>query len=136
MASVAGLKRATAMLFAACALAEIAIGAILLVFPQVASFLLAASLDANGLLVARALGSALFALGLTWWSMRNDAHAVSGCRAGFIFYNLVVGALLAFQALHVVRPLWPALAGAVHLLAGAAFAVTTVRNAVAGRTSG
>jgi hypothetical protein len=124
------------MLFAACALAEIAIGAILLVFPQVASFLLAASLDANGLLVARALGSALFALGLTWWSMRNDAHAVSGCRAGFIFYNLVVGALLAFQALHVVRPFWPALAGAVHLLAGAAFAVTTVRNAVAGRTSG
>jgi hypothetical protein len=136
MASAKRTQRATALLFAACALAEIVTGAVLLVFPRVASWLLDAPLEATGLLVVRALGSALLALGITWWMLRNDAQAVAGCRVGFIIYNLVVGALFAYQALHVARPLWPSLAGAVHLLAGVAFVAMNARNAVATRTSG
>jgi hypothetical protein len=105
--------------------AQIGVGVVLLPFPQVAALLLDASLDGTGLLVARGLGGAALALGLTWWIVRNDSRAVARCAAGFIIYNVVVGALFAFQALQAARPPLPWLVGIVHLLAGGAFAAAT-----------
>ena len=117
-------QRAAALLFSASALGEIGVGVVLLPFPQVAALLLDASLDGTGLLVARGLGGAALALGLTWWIARNDARALAYCTAGFIIYNVAVGALFAFQALQAARPALPWLVGIVHLLAGGAFAAT------------
>ena len=120
-----GAQRTAVLLFAASALGEIGVGAGLLAFPQLAALLLDASLDAIGLLVVRGLGGAVLALGLTWWIMRNDAHAVARCAAGFIIYNVVVGALFVFQALHVAHPVLPWLVGAIHLGAGGTFVAAT-----------
>ena len=117
-----GTQHAAVLLFSASALGEIAVGVFLLPFPQLAAPLLDAPLDGNGLLLARALGGAALALGLTWWIARNDARALAYCTAGFIIYNAAVGALFAFQALRTARPLLPWLVGIVHLLAGGAFA--------------
>jgi len=118
-------QRAAALLFSASALGEIGVGLFLLPFPQLAALLLDASLDGTGLLVARGLGSAVLALALTWWIMRNDARALARCTAGFIIYNVVVGALFAFQALHAAHPALPWLVGIAHLVAGGAFVAAT-----------
>jgi hypothetical protein len=133
-----GIQRAAALLFSASALGEIGVGVVLLPFPQVAALLLDASLDGTGLLVARGLGGAALALGLTWWVARNDARALAYCTAGFIIYNMVVGALFAFQALHAARPALPWLVGIVHLAAGGAFAaaVAFARLSGSSRSSG
>lgn len=133
-----GTQRAAARLFSVSALSEIGVGVCLILFPQLAAVLLDASLDGAGLLVARGLGSAVLALALTWWIMRNDARAVARCAAGFIIYNVVVGAVFAFQAMHAARPALPGLVGIVHLLVGGAFAVTIVfaRSPRSSRSSG
>ena len=120
-----GTQRAAALLFSASALSEIGVGVCLLAFPQLAALLLDASLDGTGLLVARGLGGAALALGLTWWIARNDARARARCTAGFIIYNVAVGALFAFQALQAARPALPGMVGVVHLVAGGAFAAAT-----------
>ena len=120
-----GAQRAAALLFSASALGEIGVGLFLLPFPQLAALLLDAPLDGPGLLVARGLGGAALALGLTWWLARNDARALASCTAGFILYNVAVGALFAFQALQAARPLLPGVVGVVHLGAGGAFAAAT-----------
>ncbi len=117
-----GAQHAAVLLFSLSALGEIGIGAFLLTFPQLAALLLDASLDGNGLLVARGLGGAALALGLTWWIARNDARARARCTAGFIIYNVAVGAVFVFQARQAARPALPWLVGVVHLVAGGAFA--------------
>lgn len=117
-----GAQRVATVLFAASALGEIGVGAGLLPFPWIAALLLGAPLDGLGLLVARALGGAALALGITWWSVRNDAHAVARCAPGFLIYNVAVGAVFMFQALQVSHPALPGIVGLVHLLAGGAFA--------------
>ncbi|HLB23705.1 MAG TPA: hypothetical protein VJP07_06400 [Dehalococcoidia bacterium] len=133
-----GTQRAAALLFAASALGEIGIGVILLAFPQVAALLLDASLDATGLLVVRGLGGTVLALGLTWWIVRNDARALAYCTAGFIIYNVVVGACFVFQALRAAHPALPWFVGIAHLLAGGVFAaaIAVARLSGSSRSSG
>ena len=120
-----GAQRAAVLLFSLSALGEIGVGVFVLPFPQLAALLLDAPLDGPGLLVARGLGGAALALGLTWWIARNDARARARCTAGFIIYNVAVGALFAFQALQAARPALPGMVGVVHLVAGGAFAAAT-----------
>jgi hypothetical protein len=133
-----GAQRAAALLFSASALSEIGVGVCLLLFPQVAALLLDAALDGTGLLVARGLGSAVLALALTWWIMRTDVRALARCAAGFIIYNVVVGGVFAFQAMHAARPALPGLVGTVHLLVGGAFAlaIAFARSPQSSRSSG
>lgn len=103
------------------AVGEIGVGVAVVVVPQIGPILIAAPLDASGLLVARMLGGAVLALGITWWLARGEAAAISRCAAGFLVYNVTVGALFVAAALATTRPVLPALLGAAHLLAGVVF---------------
>ena len=118
-----GAQRTAALLFSLGALGEIGVGAVVLVFPQLIALLMDAPLDSAGLLATRMLGGAVLALGLTWWSARNDPQGPSRCMAGFLVYNVALGVLFAFQALHAARPALPWLVGIVHLLIAGAFAM-------------
>lgn len=114
--------RVAGAVFALGALGEMAVGAALIVFPGIAPLLIAAPLDAGGLLVARMMGGAVLALGITWWLLHRDAVAMSRCVPGFLVYNFVVGILFVVTALATMRPALPALLGAAHILIGALFA--------------
>ncbi|HXX86389.1 MAG TPA: hypothetical protein VEN29_20715 [Casimicrobiaceae bacterium] len=118
------VERAARLLFCASALGEIGVGAGALVFPQIIAFLLAAPLDPGGLLLARMLGSAALALGITWWIARNEPVRQLSSRfiAGYLVYNLGVGLLFLFRALSAEAPAWPWVVAIVHILAGVGFA--------------
>lgn len=105
------------MIFTVCAIAEIAVGVVVLVVPGFLSLLLGASLEAQGLLVARMLGVAALALGLTWWKVPGDARLFHGVAPGFLAYNVGVGALFGVAALTATRPVIPWLVAAYHLAA-------------------
>jgi hypothetical protein len=123
-------ERPVAVLFAASAAGEIAVGAVGLVFPQVLALLLDVSLDAAGLLAARLLGSAVLALGLTWWIARREpaGQGIGRCAAGYLVYNLAVGLLFSLRALAAARPALPWLVGVAHVLAGLGFGVALWRR--------
>jgi hypothetical protein len=111
------------------ALGELAVGLAVLVSPgPVTELLLAATLAGVGLVVARVLGIAVIALGLTWWLARSFLHQQLKCIApGFISYNLGVGLLFLFYALAATRPVPLSWAVAlVHLLQGLTFTATVV----------
>ena len=95
-----------------------------------------APLDSAGLLVARMLGGAVLALGITWWIARNDPQGASRCMVGFLVYNFALGVLFAFQALQAARPVLPWLVGIAHLSIAAAFAVTSASARAAAAASG
>ena len=114
------------LLFSASAIGEIAVGAAVLVVPELLGLLLDAQLDAYGLLVAQLLGGAVLALGVTWWMARSGPEqALSRCVAGYIVFNLAMGLLFALQALEATRPaVLPWIVGVVHLVMGLGLIVT------------
>lgn len=129
------LPRAGARLLAAGALGEMAVGAIVAAFPSVVDVLIDTPLDAGGRLVARMLGVALLAVGLSWWLARGDAARAARQAPGFIVYNLGIGALFALAALAAAHPLLPAIVAVVHVAAGALLAaVVATASAQAART--
>lgn len=88
--------------------------ALALVPSAVSVLLLGASLDSPvALTVGRLAGAALFTLGIACWFAGRDADscAARGLVAAMVFYNIAVGALLAFASvglgLHAIA-LWPA----------------------------
>jgi hypothetical protein len=105
------------------ALGETAVGIALVAVPSLVAFLIAAPVDSNGLLVARMMGAAMLALGVTWWIARGDAGRLTHYVAGYLIYNLVVGALFVAAALHASQALVPWVVAIVHLGAGAAFGI-------------
>src|SRR5215468_1966337 len=117
-----GVGRAARMLFVAAALGEIAVGLVVLAFPQVLALLVAGAFDGAGLLAERMVGAAICALGVTWWIARNDPPPQVWARhgAGFLIYNFGVGALFVVRALTVTDAALPWIVGVVHLLAGLA----------------
>ena len=111
------------------AIGETSVGMIILALPrEVVQLLIDAALDARGLIVARMMGVAVLALGITWWMARGDADRLSRYSAGFIVYNLGVGALFGWAALAASQPALPWIVCVVHLAAGVAFAVLVRRN--------
>ena len=110
------------LVMALMAIGEVLTGIAILALPrEVALLLVDASLDAQGLVVARVLGVAALALGVTWWAARDDAHGVSRCGAGFIVYNTGVGALFGWAARGASHPVLPWIVCVVHLAAAAVF---------------
>ena len=106
------------------ALAEAAVGLMLLVSPSlVIALLLGASLDAPAaVVVTRIAGAALLSLGCACWMARNDGRnrAVSGLVVAMLLYNSVAVVVLASagagaRLVGVLR--WPAV-GAHAALAG------------------
>ena len=106
------------------AIGEVSVGMVLLVLPrEVALVLIDAVLDARASIVARMMGIAVLALGVTWWQARGDAPGLARYRAGFIVYNLGVGALFCWVALAASQPAIPWIVSIAHLAAGVAFMV-------------
>jgi hypothetical protein len=108
---------------------ELSVGLAVLAFPgPVKGLLLAATLVGIGLVIARMLGTAVIALGITWWLARSDVHRqLRRMAPGFIGYNPGVGMLFLLYALVVTRPVPLSWAVAlVHLLVGFAFSATVV----------
>ena len=122
------MKRYTELLFLVVTLSEIGVGIVVALFPQALALLLAAPLDASGLLVARMMGASVFALGITWWYARGDARHVSRCAPGYLIYNFGVGILFALAAQAAANPALPWLVAAAHILAGAGL-IAAVRGA-------
>ncbi len=88
---------------------------------EVALLLLDAALDSRGVLVARTLGVAVLALGVTWWTARAEAARLSRYSAGFIVYGVGVGALFGWAALAASQPALPWILCVVHLTAAVTF---------------
>jgi hypothetical protein len=108
---------------------EMLVGVAILALPrEVALLLVDAALDARGLLVARMLGVAVLALGITWWMARRDSDRPLRYSPGFIIYNLGVGALFGVAALAAARPALPGFVCVAHVTAAVAFARFIVNN--------
>ena len=117
-----GAARAAALVMTLMAIGEAVVGVAIVALPrEVALLLVDAVLDARGQIVARMLGVAVLALGITWWMARGDARRRSRYSAGFIVYNVGVGALFGWAALGARQPLLPLTVCVVHLAAGVAF---------------
>ena len=99
-------------LFALGALGEVLTGIVALAFPaSLITLLLDAPPESSAIFLARLLGVAVLALGITWWLARTGAGG--SCRLserGFVIYNLGAG-LLCFIHLATVNSdalmLWP-----------------------------
>ena len=114
--------RLVTLVVALMAIGETTVGMVILVLPhEVARLLIDAALDARGLIVARMLGVAVLALGITWWMARGDANRLSEYSVGFIVYNLGIGALFGWAALGAGEPALPWSVCVLHLVAGVAF---------------
>ncbi|MBL8529097.1 MAG: hypothetical protein JNL68_15530 [Burkholderiales bacterium] len=125
MAREPRFARVTGALFAAAALGELGVGFAVLAFPEaLAEFLLAAPIEGVGVVIARMLGIALAALGLTWWLARRDlTERRLRLAPGFVGYNLGVGFLFLSYAMAANGPVpVPWLIAELHLLIGLAFA--------------
>ena len=105
------------------ALGESAVGVALVAYPSLVAFLIAAPVDSNGLLVARMMGAAMLALGVTWWIARAEPGRLIHYVVGYLIYNLVVGVLFVAAALYASQALVPWIVAIVHLGAGAAFGI-------------
>jgi hypothetical protein len=103
------------------AIGEMAVGALIAVFPSVGTLLVGALIDSAGRVVTRMVGVALLALGLTWWLGRSDAACLARNTPGFVLYNIGVGALFVMAARSASQPLVPWIVAIVHLAAGATF---------------
>ena len=65
-------ERAATLVVTLMAIGESLVGVVLLAMPrEVVQLLIDAALDARGLIVARMLGVAVLALGITWWMARG-----------------------------------------------------------------
>ena len=117
------------LVIALMSIGEALVGVVILALPRAVTLLLVdAALDAKGQIVARMLGVAILALGITWWMARGDAERLSYCSAGFIVYNLGVGVLFGWAALGARQPALPWIVCVAHLAAGLAFGVFVRRN--------
>jgi len=123
-----GLTRIARLLLCVSALGEITVGVLVLLFPQILAILMGAPLDHFGLLVARMLGSAALALGITWWIARNQPvlHLASRVLAGHLIYNLTVGLLFVLCALAASEPVLPWIIAVGHVLIGVGFAAAVL----------
>jgi len=99
------------------AVVEAAAGIALAASPSlVASLLVGSHLDTlTGMLVGRLAGIALLTLGLACWLARNNQQnrVGAGPVAAMLFYNIAVGALLAYARLGLglsAIGLWPVVA--------------------------
>jgi len=115
------MRPALTRLFALCALGEMAVGGALLAFPSLIALLMGAALDGGALLLARMMGTALLALGVTWWLACGEQGGLARCAAGFIVYNAGVGALFGLAAAAAAHPLVPWIVCGAHLGAAAVF---------------
>src|SRR5262249_31424844 len=90
-------KRTAMLVFMLVSLGEMLAGVVLLAAPQqTARLLVDVTLDAGGAIVARMLGVAVLALGITWWLARAEPGR---CTPGFLVYNFGVGLLFGWAAL-------------------------------------
>lgn len=126
-------RRAGLLLLAIAALGEMAVGALLVVFPAIGAVLIAVPLAGSGLLVTRMLGVAVLAIGLTWWLARHErnSHHVPG----FLLYNVGVGALFALAAMSTGEPAMPWILAIAHLAVGATFGTLFAVAAPSGAAS-
>ena len=119
--------RTASRLLALGAVGEIAIAVAILALPApVMGLLLAAHVAGLELVVARMLGAALVALGVTWWLTKS--HELMRAAPGFIGYNVGVGVLFLWYAVAAPHPAplsWAV--GAVHLAIGLAFGAAIVQ---------
>jgi hypothetical protein len=124
-----GATRTAGRVMALIAIGEMSVAVAILVAPREVALLLAdVALEGRALLIARMLGVALLALGVTWWQARGDAERLSRYAAGFIVYNVGVGALFGWAALGASHIAIPWLVCVVHLTAGVAWLVLTRRG--------
>jgi len=125
MAGEAGEGRArnlAAALLSLGAVGEMGVGLAVLVYPPLLGFLLQSPLGTGGLLTSRMAGIAVLALGITWWTARNEANGLSKSTPAFLVYNLAVGVLFLVQALALpTAALFPWVVALLHLSAGIAF---------------
>ena len=111
------------LLISLLAAGEIAVGIAILVFPRFGGFLIGAPIEGSAVIVVRMLGAAALAIGLTWWMARHEPERFARYTAGWLVYNLGVGAMFAWAALATSTPLVPALVALTHIGAGVAFAI-------------
>jgi len=116
----------TARVITVVAFGEMLVGVLLAAFPrELVQLLVDAALDARGLFVARMLGVAVFALGLTWWHVRGDGRR---CAPGFVVYNVGAGLVFGWAAIGASQPVLPWLVCSVHLAATVAFLISLQRR--------
>lgn len=117
-------------LLATTAAVEVATGVALILLPQVAGdLLLAQSLDATGIAMARLAGIALLCLGLMCWLGRDSLAAT----AGMLAYNALATVYLVLLGLTGAASgplLWPA------VILHAILSVLLARAALSGRAAG
>ena len=113
------------------AVGEILVGILATVLPgPVMSFLLAAPMIGDELIVTRIAGIAIFALGATWWktSSHIDPGRLRDTGAGFLVYNAGIGVVFLVHAWPGEGWLWVPLGVAVaHLAAGLAYAIAAAK---------
>jgi hypothetical protein len=114
-------QRTAALVFTLGALGDTAVGALVFAFPQVLAVLMAAPLDTAGLTVARMLGAAVLALGVTWWIARGEPTQLPRHAAGFLIYNIGIGIVFGMAALTATQSLLPWIVCVGHLALGAVF---------------
>ena len=125
-----GGERAARLVLSLGAAGEIGVGAAVLVFPSIVAVILGAPLDATGQFIARAFGTAILALGATWWVAGRAPAGVQRCTTGFLLYNLALGALFLLHAVRQVAPaplVWAV--GVLHVLLGIGFGAAIARSA-------
>jgi hypothetical protein len=125
-------RRAAELLLTLGAAGEIGVGLLLVSLPAfVTGLLLGAPLDGTGEIVARMMGIAVAALGLSWWPDRRrlDPRRLREVAPSFVGYNLGVGLLFLARSVAMGRTLSvPSLVAAVHLLVAGAFVATILRR--------
>jgi hypothetical protein len=76
-------ERGAMLVIALMSIGEALVGVVILALPREVTLLLVdAALDAKAQIVARMLGVAILALGITWWMARGDAERLSHVRPG------------------------------------------------------
>ena len=132
--------RVARLLIAASAIGELAVGIAIAVAPgALTNFLLGATVEGTGAVVARMAGIAVATLGFGWWLDRSpvDLPRLRRVAGSYLVYNFGIGALFlayASTADRVIPVSW--LVAVVHLVAAVAFAVALVRLGQAPKTSG
>lgn len=128
-----GAARAVGRVMALIAIGEVSVAVAILVAPrEVARLLVDVTFEGRVVLVVRMLGVALLALGITWWQARGDMDRLLRYAAGFIVYNVGVGALFGWAALGAGQPAIPWFVCVVHLAAAAAWLAFTRRGRARG----
>jgi hypothetical protein len=126
------MRRVAGILLPLCALCEIGVGVVVVLFPATfAWILLGATIDGASLVIARMAGIGIAAMGLAWWVARNrlEGPGLRQVAVSFIVYNLGVGLTLVAYAWGASQSLPLALlAGVVHLLAGLTFVIAATRS--------